>query len=58
MAFGEHLRVVGSHEALGGWEVGRAPALEWSEGHVWTATLDLPAGEEMEYKFVIVKHCG
>ena len=54
MAYGEHLRVVGSHEVLGGWEVGAAPALEWGEGHVWTAQLEIPVGTEFEYKFVHV----
>ncbi|GAB4818651.1 hypothetical protein N2152v2_005697 [Parachlorella kessleri] len=54
VAYGEHLRVVGSHEVLGGWEVGAAPALEWGEGHVWAAQLELPVGAEVEYKFVHV----
>jgi hypothetical protein len=34
--FGEHLKVVGSEEALGGWEVNRGLELQWAEGHVWS----------------------
>ncbi len=52
--YGEHLRVVGSHELLGGWEVAAAPELRWNKGDVWTATLQLPAGAQFEYKFVHV----
>lgn len=50
--YGEHLRVVGSSEALGGWEVDKAPQMVWNEGHIWTATVDMPVGEQFEFKFV------
>ncbi|GAB4818654.1 hypothetical protein N2152v2_005700 [Parachlorella kessleri] len=54
VAYGEHLRVVGSHAALGGWKVAAAPELHWTPGNVWTAKLELPAGAHFEYKFVHV----
>eukprot|EP00887_Chlorella_sp_A99_P001045 scaffold14.g1045.t1 len=52
VAFGEHLRVVGSDAALGAWEPSAGAPLAWGEGHVWSATLDLPAEASLEYKFV------
>jgi hypothetical protein len=48
-AFGEYLKVVGGPPELGAWDAGAAPALTWGEGDVWTATLELPAGEH-EFK--------
>eukprot|EP00879_Flechtneria_rotunda_P023479 GHRR01024836.1.p1 GENE.GHRR01024836.1~~GHRR01024836.1.p1 ORF type:complete len:450 (+),score=164.92 GHRR01024836.1:256-1605(+) len=48
-AFGEYLKVVGGPSELGAWDAGAAPALTWGEGDVWTATLELPAGEH-EFK--------
>lgn len=48
-AFGEYLKVVGGPTELGAWDAGAAPALTWGEGDVWTATLELPAGEH-EFK--------
>jgi len=48
-AFGEYLKVVGGPAELGAWDAGAAPALTWGEGDVWTATLELPAGEH-EFK--------
>ena len=34
LAFGEHLRVVGSCAELGGWDAAKAPALGWA-GELW-----------------------
>ena len=50
--FGHHLVLVGNTEELGGWELSRAPLMSWSEGDVWTASVALPAGAAVEYKFV------
>lgn len=36
--FGEQLVVVGSHEALGAWDLGRGLAMTWHEGDVWQAS--------------------
>jgi hypothetical protein len=36
----------------------RGREMTWQEGHVWTATLDLPAGGELEYKFVLIQPNG
>ncbi|KAF8055666.1 rca [Scenedesmus sp. PABB004] len=56
-AFGEYLKVVGGPAELGAWDAGAAPALTWGEGDVWTATLELPAGEH-EFKYVVVRQDG
>lgn len=50
--FGEHVRVVGSTEQLGRWTADKGPELKWSEGDVWTGTVELPVGEAVEFKFV------
>jgi hypothetical protein len=42
--FGEYLKVVGGPVELGAWDAAAAPALTWSEGDMWTATLELPPG--------------
>ena len=53
--FGEHLRIVGSEESLGGWEIEKAPEMTCSEdGSVWSANLELSPSKQMEYKLVHV----
>ncbi|KAL4529306.1 hypothetical protein Ndes2526B_g04135 [Nannochloris sp. 'desiccata'] len=52
VAYGEHIRLVGNSSEFGSWELEGAPELTWTEGDIWTATLDLPAGFSSEYKFV------
>lgn len=54
LAFGEHLRVVGSCAELGGWRVETAPSLVWQEGDNWTAAVALPPGDHT-FKLVIVR---
>ncbi len=50
--FGHQLLIVGNCPELGGWKLSEAPLMSWSEGNVWRATLELPAGTALEYKFV------
>ncbi len=57
LAFGEHLRVVGSCTELGGWDPAAAPALEWAEGDNWTAAVALPPGQHA-FKLAIVRPDG
>lgn len=52
-AFGQQFLVVGDAAALGLWDPAKATALDWSEGHVWTATTDLPANRSIEFKFLL-----
>lgn len=51
-AYGEGLKVVGSLEELGSWEVDMAPAMHWNEGDWWNVDVTLPAGELFEAKLV------
>lgn len=43
--YGETIKLVGSAPELGGWDIGAAPELAWSDGDVWTTTLELPPGD-------------
>ncbi|KAL6840085.1 hypothetical protein ACP4OV_029895 [Aristida adscensionis] len=52
-AFGQQFLVVGDDPAIGLWNPGKAIALDWSEGHVWTARTDLPANKVIEFKFLL-----
>ena len=47
--FGDTIKLVGSHEALGAWDPTQALGMTWSEGDVWTALAQLPAGQH-EFK--------
>jgi len=53
--FGDSLCIVGDAEALGSWDPGNSVCMEWREGDVWTAEVELPLKETIEYKY-IVKH--
>eukprot|EP00951_Prasinocladus_malaysianus_P029440 scaffold271917_cov47-Prasinocladus_malaysianus.AAC.1 len=43
--FGQSVKVIGGHPNLGEWNLDNALPMEWSEGNVWRADVDLPAGE-------------
>uniref|UniRef100_A0A0D9WH47 CBM20 domain-containing protein n=1 Tax=Leersia perrieri TaxID=77586 RepID=A0A0D9WH47_9ORYZ len=51
--FGQSLHLVGDDPALGLWDLSKAVALDWSDGHDWTAEKDLPANRLIEFKFVL-----
>lgn len=53
VGFGTQVHVVGGDDALGQWSVDSSPALVWSEGDVWKVTVPVPAGSEVEFKFVV-----
>lgn len=57
-AFGQRFLVVGDVPALGLWDPAKATALDWSEGHVWTAKTDLPANKLVEFKFLLQDPSG
>jgi hypothetical protein len=42
--FGQAVAVLGSCSSLGDWQASRAVQLQWSEGHRWSGTAELPAG--------------
>ncbi|KAL8504826.1 hypothetical protein ACS0TY_016131 [Phlomoides rotata] len=50
--FGEQFLVVGDDPVLGLWDPYEGVPLDWSEGHVWTAEVDIPIGKVIKYKFI------
>ncbi|KAK9916405.1 hypothetical protein WJX75_002219 [Coccomyxa subellipsoidea] len=57
-AFGEGLKVVGSHPVLGSWDLGEAPDMTWTDGHVWVSDLGVPEGADFEFKIVHLTYGG
>ncbi|GAU13966.1 hypothetical protein TSUD_262930 [Trifolium subterraneum] len=51
--FGEQFLIVGDNPMLGSWNPLDALPLTWSDGHIWTAELDMPAGKSIQYKFIL-----
>ncbi|PSC73322.1 water chloroplastic [Micractinium conductrix] len=51
--FGEQVVLVGNTPELGNWQLDHAPNMTWSEGDTWVATITLPPGTHVEYKFVL-----
>ncbi|KIZ03831.1 hypothetical protein MNEG_4121, partial [Monoraphidium neglectum] len=56
--FGEHVRVVGGAPSLGSWSPDAALKLTWSEGDKWEGAAQLPAGQDIEFKFLICPAAG
>jgi Starch binding domain len=56
--FGQSIVVVGGSPDLGNWVLADGVPLAWSEGDMWNATVDLPAGTVTEYKYVVVGQGG
>lgn len=54
--FGEEILIVGDEQVLGSWSLSKAQKLEWHEGDVWSAQVDLPVGTEIEYKYAVTSH--
>ena len=50
LPFGQSLKLVGSHPALGGWKEDMGLVMQWTEGHRWSAAVSLPAGTALEFK--------
>ncbi|GAB4820742.1 hypothetical protein N2152v2_007788 [Parachlorella kessleri] len=54
LQMGQGVTLVGSHPALGAWELGNGVRLSWNDGHVWQAEAPLPPGSTVEFKCVLV----
>ncbi|KAL4451967.1 hypothetical protein ABPG75_007629 [Micractinium tetrahymenae] len=54
LPFGQSLKLVGSHPALGAWDETRGLPMTWGDGHVWTGEVPLPIGTAVEFKAVKV----
>lgn len=54
VGFGDIVRICGSHESMGEWDVANALLLNWSEGNVWTSDeIELPVDGIYIYKYCI-----
>jgi alpha-amylase len=51
--FAQEIVLVGDSPALGAWQLTSAAAMTWGEGDVWSATVSLPAGADVAFKFVV-----
>lgn len=56
--FGEQFLIVGDDPMLGSWDPLDALPMTWSEGHVWTAELDVPAEKSIQFKFILKEKDG
>ncbi|PRW58670.1 carbohydrate-binding module family 20 isoform A [Chlorella sorokiniana] len=52
LPFGQSLKLVGSHPALGAWKEDMGLRMTWGDGHKWTTSVSLPAGTALEFKAV------
>ncbi len=50
--------MVGSHPILGAWDLGTAPDMAWTDGHVWVSDLVVPDGADFEFKIVHLTYGG
>ncbi len=48
--YGEFHKIVGGHPSLGDWNVDAAPQMGWSEGDTWSTDVQIPAGQQIEFK--------
>ncbi|KAI5080462.1 hypothetical protein GOP47_0003645 [Adiantum capillus-veneris] len=56
--FGERFNVVGNDPIFGSWDVKAAIPMEWADGDIWTAEVNVPAEKEFEFKFVLTGEGG
>ncbi|KAK8466475.1 hypothetical protein PHAVU_008G105500 [Phaseolus vulgaris] len=55
--FEEQFMVVGNDPMFGSWNPAKAIPMSWSEGHVWTAEMAVPAGK-FQYKIILKTRNG
>ncbi|KAK7349848.1 hypothetical protein VNO77_07609 [Canavalia gladiata] len=51
--FGEQFLIVGDDPKLGSWDPSDALPMTWSDGHLWSVELDVPAGKSIQFKFIL-----
>ncbi|KAI1639377.1 Six-hairpin glycosidase-like protein [Biscogniauxia mediterranea] len=60
--YGQTVKIVGNIDALGNWNTGSAVALNanqyTSTNPLWTTTITLPAGQALQYKYIVVNTDG
>jgi hypothetical protein len=48
---GQNVVLVGSHPSMGSWSLDGALPMTWTDGHVWKASIEVPADSmDLEYK--------
>ncbi|KAL0333210.1 UNVERIFIED_CONTAM: hypothetical protein Sangu_1477200 [Sesamum angustifolium] len=57
-AFGQQFLLVGDDPVLGLWDTSDAVPLNWSDGHVWIADIEIPSGKALTYKFILKGDTG
>ena len=50
---GQNLVLLGGHPKLGNWVEHQAVRMSWTEGHLWTAEVELPCSSAYFYKYAI-----
>ncbi|KAI4353291.1 hypothetical protein L6164_002252 [Bauhinia variegata] len=56
--FGEQFHIVGDDPAFGLWNPSEALPMTWSDGHMWTVELYIPAGKSIQFKFLLKEATG
>lgn len=60
--YGQNMYISGSISALGDWDTSGAKALSAADytdsDHLWFVTIDLTAGESLEYKYILFETDG
>ncbi|KAI3992633.1 hypothetical protein MKX01_007955 [Papaver californicum] len=56
--FGQQFLVVGDDAIFGVWDPSNAIPLKWSQGHLWTAELDVPIDKAFQFKFILKDPTG
>lgn len=52
--WGQQLKVVGSHPALGEWEIDQAPNMQYDADGAWSLEIDIPADSTFDFSY---KYC-
>ncbi|UPR03389.1 carbohydrate-binding protein [Chloropicon primus] len=50
---GQNVVLLGDHDELGNWDERKAVKMTWTEGHLWTAEVELPCRGIYFYKYAI-----
>ena len=56
--FGQRICIVGNCPGLGNWQHKAAPEMQWSDGHKWNVTVEVPNSHVVEYKYVVLQPDG
>lgn len=57
-SFGDNFLIVGDDPMFGLWDPENALPMNWSEGHVWKAEMDIPVGLSVNFKFIMKSSTG